>query len=65
MSAMVVDEDFAMSATLLENLRNAIFCDGDRMSFLLPDYDVRCLNPPSDFGTDVKMEVLLLSLGRE
>ena len=65
MSATVADEDFATSPTLLENLRNAVFCDGDQMLFLLPDDDVRCLNPPSGFGTDVKIEVLLLSLERE
>ena len=44
------------------NIRNAVFCDGDRISFLLPDDVVRFLHPPSGFGADVKMEVLPLSL---
>ena len=50
---------------LLRSLRNVVFCDGDRMSFLLPGDVLRFLHPPSGFGADVTIKVLPLSLERE
>ena len=47
------------------NLRNAVFCDGDWMSFLLPDDVAHFLHPPSGFGADVKIKVLPLFVERE
>ena len=54
-------------STVLGNIRSAVFCEGDcdRMSYLLPDDVVRFLDVPSGFGSNVKIEVLPLSLKRE
>ena len=53
--------------SLIGNLRNPVFCDGDgdRTSFLLPDDVVGFPDPSSGFSADVKIEVVLLSLERE
>ena len=60
---LVIEQHFINFA--IGNLRNAVFCDGDRMSFLLPDDVVGVFDPPSGFRADVKIEVLPFSLERE